>query len=211
MNFFRKKRNDSLSCTCNTKDTISLDIRQCSWILALLIVIGFFMFIFGYFKGKGSSAQEFCTIAQQEAFADNVYASACSLYQDPDGQSVQEDNPLQASECSINQDSVNQDVESQKSTDVDKDLKPLHEKKYCAQLIGFGSLRAAQSFADRISKRGLPILVKKRTSTTAKGKNIVWYQVITDWYYDIDELNVLVGKIKNVERLHDICIIACKA
>jgi hypothetical protein len=80
---------------------------------------------------------------------------------------------------------------------------------FYAQLIGFGTLSAAQKFSDRLRRKNFPVQVKERNSSTAQGKKIIWYQVVTEPFEDKEELLAAVHKIKLEEKLHDIRVIQC--
>jgi hypothetical protein len=80
---------------------------------------------------------------------------------------------------------------------------------YYAQLIGFGTSSAAQKFSEKLQRRNYPVCVRERHSTTAQGKKIIWYQVITEPFEDKNELLAAIQKIKKEEKLHDIRIINC--
>lgn len=83
------------------------------------------------------------------------------------------------------------------------------QQAYYAQLIGFGTSSAAQKFSEKLQRKNFPVCVKERHSTTAQGKKIIWYQVITEPFEDKDELLAAIHKIKKEEKLHDIRIITC--
>lgn len=83
------------------------------------------------------------------------------------------------------------------------------EQFYKAQLIGFGTLRAANQFVDRLQQKNLPVRVQERHSKTAQGKEVIWYQVTTELFNDKQELTAFVERIQKEERLKDIRIIAC--
>lgn len=78
---------------------------------------------------------------------------------------------------------------------------------YYAQLIGFGTVEAADQFVNRITRKGFPAKVEKRTSKTAKGKKVSWYQVVTDAYLDKAHLERVVQMIVWQEKLKDVRIV----
>ena len=76
-------------------------------------------------------------------------------------------------------------------------------------LNGFGTLKAADRFVNRLQKKGIPVEVKKRISKTVRGKIIAWYQVVTKEYTDKSVLEKLVATLKKDEKLKDPSIIIC--
>ena len=96
-------------------------------------------------------------------------------------------------------------------TVVDQKIKTdlQEEKKYYAELIGFGTLRCANKFAAKLKNRGFSVVVKKRRSKTSRGKTIVWYQVISEKFENKNDLIAFVDIIKEKERLKGIRIIEC--
>jgi hypothetical protein len=82
-------------------------------------------------------------------------------------------------------------------------------KQYYAQLIGFGTLRAADKFAERLQQKNFPVKVVEKHSKTAQGKKIIWYQVVTETFDKKDDLIVFTQKIEKEERLNDIRIVSC--
>lgn len=83
------------------------------------------------------------------------------------------------------------------------------DRLYKAQLIGFGTMRAAHQFADRLQQKNLPVRVQERHSKTAQGKEVIWYQVITELFDNKEELTAFVERIQKEERLKDIRIVSC--
>lgn len=81
--------------------------------------------------------------------------------------------------------------------------------RYYAQLIGFGTAQAADQFVNRITKRGFPAKVEKRTSKTTRGKKVSWYQVVTDVYVDKADLEKVIEIIVWQEKLKDVRIVTC--
>lgn len=83
------------------------------------------------------------------------------------------------------------------------------EAEYFAQLVGFGTAHAAQQFVQRLSRKEIPVMVRKRQSRTARGRFITWYQVVTEKYSDRAELDRLVQRLKKEEKLNDVQIVTC--
>lgn len=204
------------SCTCDSRDRISLSTRQASWILSCFVCMCFFIFIAGYFKGKKLCTRALCTNIAQESFADKVSSSVYSLYDASHDSGEDSDNNVssEASQPLLSlTDSTQMDNGEIPSVNNNSILLEGHssveKKSYYAQLIGFGTQRAAELFVQKLHKNNIMVQVKKRTSTTARGKRVLWYQVVTDIYSNRDQLTALVQSIQKIERLHDIRIVSC--
>lgn len=78
---------------------------------------------------------------------------------------------------------------------------------YYAQLASFGSRHAATVFVEYLQQKKIIAKVVERKNETVSGKNIVWYQVITERFDTQQELCELLCKIGQEEKLHDIRII----
>ena len=180
--------------------------RQLSFVTAGNIILLFTTFILGYFWGQKYAVEHFVDKIHNGSFADQIYSSLFSL---------QEGSPI--SENSV-QSSIMTDTEqliSKKELNVqDTVITPLDNKltvstNYYAQLIGFGTLKAANRFVDRLQKKGISVKVKKRISKTVRGKIISWYQVITKEYSDKSVLEKLISTLKKDEKLKDPSIVIC--
>jgi hypothetical protein len=156
-----------------------LSNRQVSWLIASLILLSFFIFIAGYFLG------------QRKAVDHQIELVALQ------GMAPVRENPVDDPIAGMSQSDII-------STD---EFSP--EQLYKAQLIGFGTMRAAHQFADRLQQKNLPVRVQERHSKTAQGKEVIWYQVTTELFNDKKELMAFVEKIKKEERLKDIRIVTC--
>lgn len=83
------------------------------------------------------------------------------------------------------------------------------QQLYYAQLMGFGTSKAAERFAHRLQQKNIAVKVIERNSETTQGKKIIWYQVVTECFDNKDELLAFVRKIEENEHLNDIHIVAC--
>ena len=79
-----------------------------------------------------------------------------------------------------------------------------------ALLVG-GTKRSITDFAQRLQKRGIAVEIRERTSKTAKGKTMKWYQAVTAPHAQKDELTALVDTIKKFEKLKDVEIISMRS
>lgn len=75
---------------------------------------------------------------------------------------------------------------------------------HSAELAAFGTYEEAQSFLENIDKKGFSLIVNEHKGLTLQGKDIVWYQVVTDLYEDKNELVMLVNQVRLCEQLDDV-------
>lgn len=214
---FRKtpvENSGSKVCHCSDNQGLFVANRQLSFVVAILLFLAFAIFMTGYFLGKKKVVEQFAQEMHQEAFADKIYTSMLSATQEQDptatallvtDATVAEviDMPLSdTSSQSINQSIA---IAEQEIVEVDR----ARDKLYYAQLIGFGTEKAAQLFVKKLSTKGIETELKKRVSKTAKGRTSYWYQVVTAAYSNKDDLVALVDKLAKEENIKDACIRVC--
>ena len=154
--------------------------RQVSWLIASLILLSFFIFIAGYFLGQRKMSESQIAVSPL-----NTITSA---------------QPVQVATTTIlHEQNMHNAFQEELS----------NEQLYKAQLIGFGTLRAAHQFVERLQQKNMPVRVQERHSKTAQGKEVIWYQVTTELFNDKQELTAFVERIKKEERLKDIRIVSC--
>jgi len=173
-------------------DYLYVSSRQVSLLTASLLLLAFFVFMAGYFFGQRKMLEHVHHADEKEAFADTIYANACSSCE-----------PVSAQEQLVDASLASVVPQEEVATE------DVAKKTYYAQLIGFGTYRAAHTFADRLNQKDLSVVLKERHSQTAQGKEIIWYQVVTESFAQRDDLVVFIEKIKKEATLHDIRIIAC--
>ncbi|MEX0849741.1 MAG: SPOR domain-containing protein [Candidatus Dependentiae bacterium] len=176
---YEVESNDAKNRSYN--DVLYLTNRQVSWLTASIVMLSFCVFIAGYFLGQRKALEQFNDIMEQEVATKSVI--------------VDEAFPAHANVVNT-------------SGPIAQNIVPV-AKCYKAQLIGFGTSRAAHQFADRLQNKNMPVRVDERHSRTAQGKKIIWYQVTTEPFSDKQELLAFVEKIKKEERLKDIRIVSC--
>ncbi len=233
-----KKHNEKeqSSCSfCEREQRLSLDKRQISLIVSGIMLLSFFVFITGYFLGKQKALEQFAHHIDQEAFSDKMYASLLALTnkskaakrdtqaQDIDVVVYEEDDQPNAAIAAVDvayvsqQDTMQQaigkeaDIASYSPNDIINNdaASEMPNEQYYAQLIGFGTFKAAHQFTNRLLHKNISVSVRKRQSKTTKGKVITWYQVITDVFNNKDALIELVETVKKETTLHDIRIVSC--
>lgn len=180
--------------------------RQLSFVVAGNIILLFTTFILGYFWGQKYAVEHFVDKMHNGSFADQIYSSLFSLQEGSSipGNSVQ--SPIMAD---TEQPICKEESDPQDTTITHFDNKPIVSTNYYAQLIGFGTLKAANRFVNRLQKKDIPVEVKKRISKTVRGKTIAWYQVVTKKYTDKSVLEKLVAILKKDEKLKDPSIVIC--
>jgi hypothetical protein len=208
-----KKPSDNKPCHCNNSQGLFIPTRQLSALIAGILSISFCVFMTGYFLGKKVIAQQFTQLAQKE-YQDDAIALSTFASNNNDASNYQDNKkslivtagnsgPEESDDNLISQESVilaNQDIIVTEKTDT---------AQYYAQLIGFGTEKAAQQFAKRTADRGIVTAVKKRISKTAKGRISYWYQVVTTTYHNKNDLLSVVDRLSKEEKLKGVCIRSC--
>lgn len=184
----------------SAKNSLKISQKEAGHVVALFIVIGFFLFVAGYFLGKKKMLEE---ISEQHdrSFIEKVQNSFDTF--------VEPDTSLEeSSEDSVMEDVPSDQVLSSKevSLSAQESIKKTGSCAAYAQLCGFGTKRAAQKYHEKLRQQGYDVQVIDKTSRTKKGKIITWYQVITD-VMDKNELMSLVEKIKKDDKLTGVKVI----
>jgi hypothetical protein len=196
------------SCYCTNDYGLFIPSRQLSFIVAALLFFTFFIFMTGYFLGKKNVVEQFVEQAQQEACADTIYSHLMSNNEDSE-----QPEPAPLALAQIEESEVAISSLNQKISDMQDELTVQQEQEiselYYAQLIGFGTEKAAQIFVKKLETKGIATEIKKRASKTAKGRTSCWYQVVTLNYGDKSELIKLVDRITKEENIKDAVIRAC--
>lgn len=217
-----KSSNDPVSSKrCSGKEQgVCLNARQASWAVVIIVALGFFTFITGYFWGKHTGAQELSFIASQESLTDQVYSSLCVMNGEEiihnkihENTIVHEQDSLPKGGDSNREDISNDnsialsDSENHDVSSVQTSVTQEPTQTYYAQLVGFGTKRAADRFVARMDKHGIGVTIATKHSKTAKGAPKTWYQAMTKTFSDKAELQQQIERIKAIEHLHDVRII----
>lgn len=203
------ENNGSKMCHCLDNEGLFVPNRQLSIVVAVCLLLGFSVFMAGYFLGKKKSVEQFTEKLQQEAFADKIYTTVlCTPQED---QQPTKDMLLVTSEDDSNAPSqlVSFNEPAFVQQEVSSQLNSTGDTRYYAQLIGFGTEKAAQLFVKKLAAKGIETDVKKRMSKTVKGNTSYWYQVVTTQYSNKDDLSALVDKLAKEENIKDACIRVC--
>ena len=190
---------------------IHTNIRHGSLIISSFIIFVVSSFIAGYLCGIRKNADTLQTSITRDAFADQIYNSlcvACSYQTETENSAESDFDETADNDADQNTDQNNSADQNQESRDLQETTQEptkIHTQ-YHAQLAGYTSLKRAEAFAKRTTLKKIPVLIKERKSTTAKGKHVTWYQVVTEPYEDQDALNSIVAILKKEEKLHDVKI-----
>jgi hypothetical protein len=189
-----KKASDENSCRCVSNQGLFIPNRQLSFVVAGLMFLFFALFMTGYFLGKKKIVEQLSHDIQQEAFADQIYTTVLAQEQEQKNDVVEQPimvvENTQPSQLMERMEHVDEQIALQEAT-----------QHYYAQLIGFGTEKAAQSFVQKLAAKGIETEIKKHTSKTAKGKVSYWYQVITSLYANEHELKDVVARLEKEENI----------
>jgi hypothetical protein len=187
--------------------------KELSWIIALLLAMSFLMFCTGYFLGQRRAIAQFLYKVKEESFADNI---TYSLYALNSKESFEES---ENAEESSQEDSEEREEESEEIiVSQTPEIKPTDQQEidessdivYAAALVGFGTRHAADIFAQRTERNGIPVIIKQRSSKTQRGRKIVWYQATTKEYTDKTDLEKIIDQVGKQENIKNIKIIQKK-
>jgi hypothetical protein len=183
--------------------TIKLTMRQLSLAMAALLAFSFFVFIAGYFLGQKKAAEEFSFRADQDSLADQIYSSMCVLY---DAKDESED----ASESDSGDEvELNEMLDSAEPKDDRAHTEIAHpavpQKQFIATIAGFGSGNCAEGkkLVQQLISKGYPVELVERSSKTAKGKTVIWYQIITKPYASKDSLELAIRDIAKLAHVKE--------
>ena len=196
--------------------------RQTGAVVASVILLGFVLFVTGFFWGQKDAVSSFTNKIEQESFGDQIYSSLCALCDSQGDVEEDEDhNDETYSEKEAIEQSDEKAVDGTESASCDSqedgNNTEAHEiqgttpemPEYYAQLAGFGTMRAAQHFATRLQKKDVSVIVKKRQSRSSRGKFVAWYQVVTEKFTDKGDLEALVKRLEYEEKLNDVRVETC--
>jgi hypothetical protein len=187
--------------------------RQLSVVVAILLLLAFSLFMTGYFLGKRKAVEQFTQEMQQDAIADKIYttvlktSSSDSAYAESMKDKAEDTLLVTHADENVATSLLLSHEEVAAVQQVGADLEKTH--CYYAQLIGFGTEKAAQNFVKKLSAKGIETEVKKRASKTVKGQTSYWYQVVTAQYAHKDDLLHLVDKLTKEENIKDARICVC--
>ncbi len=201
--------NDEKECHCSTNQGLFVPNRQLSFIVAGLLFVFFSLFMCGYFLGKKNVISQLSEKLEQDAFADHIYTTVIATQ----AETQKDVAPIATAIATVEitetlPQAINQEIVSE-SVGLLSGSEKLSADRYYAQLIGFGTEKAAQLFIKKLAAKGIETEMRKRSSKTAHGKTSHWYQVVTIAHNNKDDLLALVEKIAKEENIKDICVRSC--
>lgn len=189
------------------KDTLQLTQQQISQMLALSLVVTFFVFMAGFYWGKKSVIEPYIEQVSSDSLSDKVSYAFCTLY-DAEEEDEAESKEDTQGELNVSDNAVDQDAVQSSKLPISPDNQDI--PLFVAQIAGFGTKRAAERCLENLKNNGFAVTMKSRKSETSKGKEIIWYQVVTEPVEDREQLSKLVDQIKKVAKVKDVPIIQVK-
>lgn len=209
-------KNTHNKCLCESNQGLFVPNRQLSALVALLLFLFFACFITGYFLGKKCMITSISEQIKYDVLNDQLSDDTLKTNFDGDGVESVNDlvslNDTQHHIGTVSEGVVHTSVNELLS--INEACTKIMEQEnntiqYYAQLIGFGTEKAAHQFVQKLAAKNIETMVKKHTSRTAKGKTVYWYQVVTPTHTDRHHLELLVSRLEKEERLKDACISTC--
>ncbi|HSC24836.1 MAG TPA: SPOR domain-containing protein [Candidatus Babeliales bacterium] len=214
MNKWKDSHGQSFSevknCFCKDNQGLYITNRQLSFIVAGMIFIVFSIFITGYFLGKKSVIEQYGHVLRSDVSA-NINCAIDdfdTLHNENENRNALSLLPENmTTEKIINE--IALPLTHNNNTHHANNVDQNNAQHYYAQLIGFGTEKAAQLFVKKLAAKGIETELKKRVSKTVKGRSSYWYQVVTTTYSDKNELDQLINRIAKEENIKDICVRNC--
>lgn len=209
-------------------DQLVFDSKQTAWIVSAFLLVLFFVFMVGYFLGRHQAVEQFSHALDQESISDKIYSSLYASYEGKTGIEIPETDKAETSntdEAVVDESPVVSKTEPAGELVLNNDAalenKPVqaeipdHPTKkvaqsastYYAPLIGFGSQKSALTYVNRLMESGFPVELKLRSSKTAKGRVIRWYQIVTRPFTSRNELEKLIATLEKKEHLTNVKIV----
>ncbi len=161
--------------------------------IALMLLLYVITFVAGYFLGKKSALEEFADQIKNESFSDKVYASFCSLYEQP-------------TEAIAGGASLADGVQEPPIEQRENNSKMDDGKTFVAHLIGYGTEKQALAYHKTLERKGIAASVVARTSVSSQGKKKTWYQVVTA-PADYQSIQNLVRRLSIEDRLAGVSLV----
>src|SRR5579872_3561499 len=176
----RSSRCEDSNCISNYNEGLFIPNRQLSILVALLLFLLLSSFIVGYFFGKKSAIENFSHQASVDIFADQMRTSTL-LMTDNGGELPSLSNTMDiVNTTQETQNNISPTIIAADNSTHDVVVHNNEEQKtqYYAQLIGFGTEKAAYKFMQKLALKNIETIVKKHVSKTSKGRVSHWYQVV---------------------------------
>jgi hypothetical protein len=181
----------------NHDDTqyLILNKRQTSWVIVAGLALIAVSFLVGYFWGQHTALDQFIEDTQERRFGDHIYTAMYTRYDDTQADDNEPDE-------SADDDSADE------SNDANEPIIKT-ATTYHAQLIGYkaSQKKEAEKFIVALKKQGINASLREHSSRSKRGRTIIWYQVITGQYADLNALQKVKNAIEKQYKLHDIKIV----
>ena len=217
-------------------DQLVFDSKQTAWIFSAFLLVLFFVFMVGYFLGRHQAVEQFSHALDQESISDKIYSSLYASYEGktgieiPDAEKIESDKPdsnsvdeaithekpltakREPAAESVPNSALHNDVNAEnkptQAAVADETIKKTPQPSaYYAPLIGFGSQKSALTYVNRLMENGFPVELKLRSSKTAKGRVIRWYQIVTKPFASRNELEKIIATLEKKEHLTNVKIV----
>lgn len=203
-------------------EDIHFSAQQMSYAVACLLLIFFFIFMTGYYWGKKSAIESFAAQIESDSLSDKISYAFCSNYDykgdqtesaqdETEGESNLEKSPniVEVKEIKESKDLRSFCLDKNEDADIGSNIgsKKVDNNQYLAELAGFGSMSNARIYEKALAKNGHTVKIITRKSKTSKGREIKWYQVITQTYNNQNELLEEIKKIKKVAPIKDVKVV----
>lgn len=187
-------------CTCGDEKKVVVPNEMVTTTAVFLLILFAAFLAVGFWAGRWITLEQLTHQLEEERFSDSI-ETRFYTESDYDDATDQQDNVMLRNEVDEeNQDEgvqlPNIDVSSNFETEGQQG-----EQLFYAELAGFRSLVAAQSFEKRLINKKIPVYTKKKISRDARGRSIEWYQVVTKPYVVEDDLKKIVARVVREEYL----------
>lgn len=183
--------NSSQSAHCSTCKTQCLCVskKQVSRLVVASMILGFIVFVCGYYLGKRNAAQELIFEMQQELLVPSQHSLISSLH-DATAR-LTSDKEL----TNINdQDGSTWQAENDAPIPTISTERSEASKVWQAQLAGWGTYKEAVRCVQLLKKAGMETrIVQRKSMSPHKDKVRYWYQVVSGTFSDKTELERLVN------------------
>ena len=192
------------------KSELRLSLRHTTAYSAAAVVLLGITFFGGYFFGKKQMAEQLIMKIDQDSFADQIYSSLCALYDSdkslPGELLVTEGEATEPTETAALVDMIATTTKEELATTLEP-MNEVNTPSYFAELIGYGTRKAAEQFVQKMNKKAIPVELKERKSVTAQGKKREWYQVVTGLYKNRENLERITDRLAREEKINGIRIV----
>lgn len=188
----------------NDKKQLYLTQNQLSYVAASLLIIGFFIFVSGYYLGKKNGTKSFVDQVEKEYISEKTFGPAL-LGDKIDIDKKENENDLKG---------INNKTETEENwsantlRDEQETIARGTDIYYYAPLAGFGTFKAAKDCESNLTSRGFAVKTVERKSKTSKGQVKTWYQVILLPMEDKQKLINQAEQIKKIAHIKEVNIIA---